>query len=68
MVWLGGSNAGRFGDVLAQMGVSVTKITKSGWKPTKKGVEEMVELMGDKVGKDAVVIIFGMYIVQRNVL
>jgi uncharacterized Zn-binding protein involved in type VI secretion len=60
VVVIGGSNAGRLGDVLAQMGVNVTKITKSGWKPTKKGVEEMVELMGDKVGKDAVVIILGM--------
>jgi hypothetical protein len=60
VVVLCGSNAGRLGDVLAQMGVNVTKITKSGWKPTKKGVEEMVELMGDKVGKDAVVIILGM--------
>ncbi len=44
----------------------MTKITKSGWKPTKKGVEEMVELMGDKVGKDAVVIILGMG--QRHIL
>jgi hypothetical protein len=60
IVCIGGSNADRLGDVLAQMGVNVTKITKAGWKPTKKGVEEMVELMGDKVSEDAVVVILGL--------
>jgi len=43
IVCLGGSNADRLGDVLAQLGYSVVKITKAGWKPTRKGVEEMVE-------------------------
>ena len=46
--------------MLEKMGVNVVKITKKGWKPTKKGVEEMVELMGDRVNKDAVVIFQGL--------
>jgi hypothetical protein len=42
VVCLEGSNADRLGD---GMGLNVVKITKPGWKPTKKGVEEMVALM-----------------------
>jgi hypothetical protein len=60
IVCLGGSNADRLGDVLAQLGYRVVKITKAGWKPTRKGVEEMVELMGDQISEDAVVIMFGL--------
>jgi hypothetical protein len=60
VVCIGGSNAERLGDVLEKMGVNVVKITKKGWKPTKKGVEEMVELMGDRVSKEAVVIFQGL--------
>jgi hypothetical protein len=60
VVCLGGSNADQLGDVLMGMGLNVVKITKPGWKPTKKGVEEMVALMGDMVSKDAVVIVQGM--------
>ncbi len=36
------------------------KITKAGWKPTRKGVEEMVEMMGDQISEDVVVIMFGL--------
>jgi hypothetical protein len=60
IVCLGGSNADRLGDVLAHLGYSVVKITKAGWKPTRKGVEEMVEMMGDQISEDAVVIMFGL--------
>ncbi len=38
VVCLGGSYAVRLGDVLMEMGLNVVKITKPGWKPTKKGV------------------------------
>jgi hypothetical protein len=60
IVCLGGSNADRLGDVLAHLGYSVVKITKAGWKPTRKGVEEMVQMMGNQISEDAVVIMFGL--------
>jgi hypothetical protein len=34
---LGGSNADRLGDAMIAMGKDVVKITKSGWRPSKKG-------------------------------
>jgi hypothetical protein len=40
---VGGSNCGRLGDVLQKMGRKVTKVTSSGWRPSRKGVEEVVE-------------------------
>ncbi len=43
-VW-GGSNADRLGDAMIAMGKDVVKITKSGWRPSKKGVEELLKMM-----------------------
>jgi hypothetical protein len=40
-VVVGGSGAGLLGDAMMQKGRKVTKVVKSGWRATKKGVEEM---------------------------
>ncbi len=42
---LGASNADRVGDVIKEMGKDVLKITKGGWRPSKKGVDEMMKMM-----------------------
>ncbi len=47
---LGGSNADRLGDAIAAMGKDVVKVTKSGWRPSKKGVEEMLQMLEDEDG------------------
>jgi hypothetical protein len=60
---VGGSNCGRLGDVLQKMGRKVTKVTSSGWRPSRKGVEEVVEKLDKinmKVGKDAIVVFLGL--------
>jgi hypothetical protein len=57
---IGGSNADRIGDVLKDMKKDVVKITKSGWRPSKQGVLEILELMGKVDLTDRVVIIYGM--------
>ncbi len=36
---IGASNADRLGDTLISMGKAVVKITKGGWRPTKKCVD-----------------------------
>jgi hypothetical protein len=59
-VVIGASNADRLGDTLISMGKAVVKITKGGWRPTKKGVDEMLEQMGDKISKHAVVVFYGL--------
>ncbi len=58
MVW--GSNCGRLGDVLQKMG---RKVTSSGWRPSRKGVEEVVEKLDKmtmQVGKDVIVVFLGL--------
>ena len=57
---VGASNAGRLSDVMARLGKDVVKVTKGGWRPTRQGVEEMVELLEGKVETDSVVIFLGM--------
>jgi hypothetical protein len=60
---IGASNCGRLGDVLAKMGRKVTKVTSPGWRPSRKGVEDVVEKLEkqeSKVGTDAIVIFQGL--------
>jgi hypothetical protein len=57
---VGGSNAGRLGDVLEAMGRKVDKACIKGWRPTKTGVKEMVEQLGKKDISDSVVIFMGL--------
>jgi hypothetical protein len=60
---VGGSNCGRLGDVLQKMGRKVTKVTSSGWRPSRKGVEDVVEKLDKlvmQVGKDAIVVFLGL--------
>ncbi len=60
---VGGSNCGRLGDVLQKMGRKVTKVTSSGWRPSLKGVEEIVEKLDKmtmQVGKDAIFVFLGL--------
>jgi hypothetical protein len=59
-VVLGGSNADRLGDAMAAMGKDVVKVTKSGWRPSKKGVEKMLQLLAGKDLGDRIVILYGM--------
>jgi hypothetical protein len=58
-----GSNCGRLGDVLQMMSRKVTKVTSSGWRPSRKGVEEVVEKLNKmtmQVGKEAIVVFLGL--------
>ncbi len=57
---LGGSSADRLGDAMVAMGKDVVKVTKSGWRPSKKGVEEMLQLLAGKDLGDRIVILYGM--------
>ena len=57
---LGGSNADRLGDAMVAMGKDVVKVTKSGWRPSKKGVEEMLQMLAGKDLGDRIVILYGM--------
>ena len=57
---IGGSNADRIGDVLKEMGKDVVKVTKSGWRPSKQGVLDILELMGKVDLEGRTVIIYGM--------
>jgi hypothetical protein len=57
---LGGSNADRLGDAMVAMGKDVVKVTKSGWRPSKKGVEEILQLLAGKDLGDRIVILYGM--------
>jgi hypothetical protein len=60
---VGGSNCGRLGDVLQKMGRKVTKVTSSGWRPSRKGVEEVVEKLNKmtmQVGKEAIDVFLGL--------
>jgi hypothetical protein len=57
---LGGSNADRLGDAMVAMGKDVIKVTKSGWRPSKKGVEEMMQMLVGKDLGDRIIILYGM--------
>jgi hypothetical protein len=57
---LGASNADRVGDVLRGMKKDVVKLTKGGWRPSKQGVAEMLEMMKDVELEGRVVIIYGL--------
>jgi hypothetical protein len=48
------------GDVIKEMGKDVLKITKGGWRPSKKGVDEMVKMMAGKDLEGRTVILYGM--------
>ncbi len=37
---------------------TVVKISKKGWRLTKKGVEEMMEQMGDTISRQTVVVFY----------
>jgi hypothetical protein len=58
---LGGSNADRLGVAMMK---DVDKITKSGWRPSKKGVEELLKLMEGQDLEDHHPVWYG----QRGVL
>ncbi len=57
---IGASNADRVGDILKESGKDVVKLTKGGWRPSKKGVAEMVEKMVGVDLEGRVVILYGM--------
>jgi hypothetical protein len=57
---LGGSNADRIGEVLKERGKDVIKLTKGGWRPSKQGVQDMLEMMGKVKLEGRVVILYGM--------
>ena len=57
---LGASNADRIGDVLEGLKKDVVKITKGGWRPSKQGVAEMLEMMKDVDLEGRVVILYGL--------
>jgi hypothetical protein len=57
---LGGSNADRLGDAMTALGKDVIKLTKSGWRPSKKGVEEMLKLMEGQDLSERIIILYGM--------
>ncbi len=57
---MGGSNADRVGDMLEERGKDVIKLTKGGWRPSKQGVQDMVEIMGKVDLEGRVVILYGM--------
>jgi hypothetical protein len=57
---VGGSNSGRLGDVLESMGRRVEKACIKGWRPTKKGVADMLAILEKKVDSEAVVIFLGL--------
>jgi hypothetical protein len=57
---LGGSNGERLGDTMIAMGKDVVKVAKSGWRPSKKGVEEMLKQMVGQDLEGRVVILYGM--------
>jgi hypothetical protein len=42
------------------MGKDVVKVTKSGWRPSKKGVEETLQMLMGKDLEDRIVILYGM--------
>jgi hypothetical protein len=54
------SNADRVGDILKESGKDVVKLTKGGWRPSKKGVAEMVEKIVRVDLEGRVVILYGM--------
>jgi hypothetical protein len=57
---MGGSNADRVGDMLEERGKDVIKLTKGGWRPSKQGVQDMVEMMEKVDLEGRVVILYGM--------
>jgi hypothetical protein len=57
---LGGSNADRLGDAMKVMGKDVVKVTRSGWRPSKKGVEDMLRMMDGKDLEGRIIILYGM--------
>jgi hypothetical protein len=57
---LGASNADRLGDVLVGMKKDVVKVTKGGWRPSKQGVAEMLEMMKDVDLEGRVIILYGL--------
>jgi hypothetical protein len=57
---LRGSNADRLGGAMKAMGKDAVKVTKSGWRPSRKGVEEMLQLMAEKDLEGRFVILYGM--------
>jgi hypothetical protein len=59
-VVIGASNADRVGDIMRELGKDVLKITKGGWRPSKKGVEEMLALMAGKDLDGRIVILYGL--------
>jgi hypothetical protein len=59
-VIIGASNADRVGDIMKELGKDVLKITKGGWRPSKKGVEEMLALMAGKDLGGRIVIFYGL--------
>jgi hypothetical protein len=59
-VVMGGSNADRVGDMLEERGKDVIKLTKGGWRPSKQGVQDMVEMMEKVDLEGRVAILYGM--------
>jgi hypothetical protein len=57
---LGGSNVHRLGDAMIAMGKDVVKLTKSGWRPSKKGVEELLKLMEGQDLEGRIIILYDM--------
>jgi hypothetical protein len=57
---MGRSNADRVGDVLEERGKDVIKLTKGGWRPSKQGVQDMLEMMGKVKLEGRVIILYGM--------
>jgi hypothetical protein len=57
---IGASNADRVGDIQKKSGKDVVKLTKGGWRPSKKEVVEMVEKMAGVDLEGRVVILYGM--------
>jgi ACT domain-containing protein len=46
--------------VIDTVGKGVVKVKKAGWRPSKKGVEEMLQKMSRKELDGCVVILYGM--------
>jgi hypothetical protein len=45
---------------MKEMGKDVVKVTKKGWRPSKQGVADMLELIGKADLTDRIVILYGM--------
>jgi hypothetical protein len=57
---VGGSNSDLLGKVMKELGKDVTRFSVSGWRPSRQGAEEMVELLDEQLTKDMVVVFMGL--------